>query len=227
MHRELCRHGKAAPKAASIQDSLNLLLSANAESSRRSHDLRRHGLQIVFPHEPKWDAVTELRVQAGELGLDHSGTFSFGEHSDQLEGEPQTLFGITVKLASVRPPIDGAHVPDAADVGSKFAADEADELLDDFRDGGGEALHDALQDQGEMLERLPLEPPPNLNIHQSTSKKQLNYAQTPKWPLNLGFAKRGHSSLDSRRPQRAICLKNSRLTFPDVGSSGLKIDEAI
>jgi hypothetical protein len=26
--------------------------------------------------------------------LDYSGLFSFGEHPDQLKGEPQTLFGI-------------------------------------------------------------------------------------------------------------------------------------
>jgi hypothetical protein len=43
---------------------MNLLLTANEESSRGSHDLRRHFLQIVFPHEPKRYAVTELRVQA-------------------------------------------------------------------------------------------------------------------------------------------------------------------
>ena len=43
----------------------NSLLTADEESSRRPHDLRRHGLQIVFPHEPKWDAVAEFRVQTG------------------------------------------------------------------------------------------------------------------------------------------------------------------
>ena len=59
----------------------------------------------------------------------------FGERADQLEGEPQTLFGITVKLASVHPPIDGAHVPDAAYLGGELAADKADELLDDLRYG--------------------------------------------------------------------------------------------
>jgi hypothetical protein len=62
MRRHLCRHGKAALGAASIRDSFNSLLTANKESSRRSHDLRRHGLQIVFPHQPKWDAVTEFRI---------------------------------------------------------------------------------------------------------------------------------------------------------------------
>jgi len=113
----------------------NSLLAANEESSCGSHDLRRDGLQIVFPHEPKWDAITEFRVQAGEPGLDHSRIFSFGEHPDHLEGKPQTLLGITIKLASVHPPIDGAHVPDAANVGGELAADEADELLDNLRDG--------------------------------------------------------------------------------------------
>jgi hypothetical protein len=62
MHRHPCRHGKAAPKAASIQDSSDSLLTADEESSRSSHNLRRHGLRIVFPHEPKRDAVAEFRV---------------------------------------------------------------------------------------------------------------------------------------------------------------------
>ena len=110
-------------------------LSADKESSRRPHDLRRHDLQIVFPHQPKRDPVPEFRVQAGEPGLNHSRIFSFGERPDQLEGEPQTLFCITVKLASVHPPIDGAHVPDTADIGGELTAHEADELLDDLRDG--------------------------------------------------------------------------------------------
>jgi hypothetical protein len=70
MRRDLCRHEKAAPEAASIQDPFNSLLTADEESSRSSHDLWRHALQIVFPHEPKWDAVTEFRVQASEPGLD-------------------------------------------------------------------------------------------------------------------------------------------------------------
>ena len=86
--------------------------------------------------------------------MDHTGIFSFGEHPDQLEDEPQTLFGITIKLASVHPAIDGTDVPDSADVGGELAADQADE----------KALHDALRDQGEMQEWLPLEPPANLNI---------------------------------------------------------------
>ena len=63
-------------------------LTANEENSRSSHDLRRHDLQIVLPHEPKRDAVTEFRVQPGQPGLDHRGVFSFGEHPDQLEGKP-------------------------------------------------------------------------------------------------------------------------------------------
>jgi hypothetical protein len=116
MRRDPCRHGKAAPKAASIQDPSNSLLTADEEGSRGSHDFRRHGLQIVLSHEPKWDAVAEFRVQAGQPGLDYCRIFSFGEHPDQLEGESQTLFGIAVKLTSVHPPIDGAHVPDTADV---------------------------------------------------------------------------------------------------------------
>jgi len=37
MRRDLCRHGKAAPKAASIQDPFNLLLTADEEGSRGSH----------------------------------------------------------------------------------------------------------------------------------------------------------------------------------------------
>jgi len=140
MRRDLCRHGKATPEAASIQDRFNSLLTADKESSRSSHDLWRHGLEIVFPHEPKWDTVPEFGVQPGQPGLDHGGIFSFGEHPDQLEGKPQTLFGITVKLTSVHPPIDGAHVPDATDVGGELAADEADELLDDFRDREAECF---------------------------------------------------------------------------------------
>jgi hypothetical protein len=126
---------KRPRKAASIQDPFNSLLAADEEGSRGSHDFRRHGLQILFPHEPKWDPVPEFRVQAGEPGLDHSGIFSFGEHPDELEGKPQTLFSIAVKLTSVYPPIDGAHIPDTADVGGELAADKADELLDDLRDG--------------------------------------------------------------------------------------------
>jgi hypothetical protein len=51
-----------------------------------------------------------------------------------LEGEPQTLFSVTVKLASVHPPIDGAHVPDTADVGGELTADDAKELLDNLWD---------------------------------------------------------------------------------------------
>jgi hypothetical protein len=66
--------------------------------------------------------------------LDSGGIFSFGEHPDQLEGKPQALFGIPVKLASVHPAIDRSDVLDTADVGGEFAADEADELLDDLRD---------------------------------------------------------------------------------------------
>jgi|GEM_PF-6434353 len=37
MRRDLCRHGKAAPKDASIQDPFNLLLTADEEGSRGSH----------------------------------------------------------------------------------------------------------------------------------------------------------------------------------------------
>ena len=65
LRRHPSRRGKAALGAASIQDSLNWLLTADEKGSRGSHDLRRNGLQIVFPHEPKWNAVTEFRVQAG------------------------------------------------------------------------------------------------------------------------------------------------------------------
>jgi hypothetical protein len=140
MRRHPCLRGKAARKAASIQDSFDLLLTANEESPRGPHDLRRHGLKIVFPHEPKWDVVTEFRVQAGQPGLDHSGIFLFGEHSNQLEGERQTLFAITIELASIHLPIDGAHVPDTADVGCELAPDEADELLDDLRNGKAKRL---------------------------------------------------------------------------------------
>jgi hypothetical protein len=50
-----------------------------------------------------------------------------------LESRPQTLLGITVKLASVHPPIDGAYVPDTTYVGGELAADEADQLLDNLR----------------------------------------------------------------------------------------------
>src|SRR5579862_9248655 len=58
--------------------SITVLLTANQESSRGSHDLRRHFLQIVFPHEPQRYPVTEFRVQAGQPRLDYSGIFSFG-----------------------------------------------------------------------------------------------------------------------------------------------------
>jgi len=109
------------------------LLAAYEKSARSPHNIRRHGFEIVFPHEPKRDAVAEFRVQAGQPGLDYSGIFFFGEHSDQLEGEPQTLLGITVKLTSVHPPIDGAHVPDSAHVSCELAADEAHKLFDDLR----------------------------------------------------------------------------------------------
>jgi hypothetical protein len=67
--------------------------------------------------------------------LDHSGILSFGEHPDQLEGKPQTLFSIAVKLASVHPPIDGAHVPDTADVGSQLAPNDANKLIHNIVDG--------------------------------------------------------------------------------------------
>src|SRR3954452_13931061 len=97
--------------------SITVLLTANQESSRGSHDLRRHFLQIVFPHETQRYPVTEFRVQAGQPRLDYGGIFSFGQHSDQLKGKSETLFGIPVELASVHPSIDGTHVPDAADVG--------------------------------------------------------------------------------------------------------------
>src|SRR5579872_1749805 len=175
MRRDLCRDGKATQQAASIRDSFNSLLTADEESSRSSHDLRRHGLQIVFPHEPKWDAVAEFRVQASQPGLDYGGIFLFGEHPDQLEGEPQTLFGITVKLTSVHPPIDGAHIPDTSDIGGELAANEADELLDDLRDGEAERFTMRRKIRTRCGNGCQWEPPANRNIHRFTSKKQLNY----------------------------------------------------
>ncbi|MGB6688257.1 MAG: hypothetical protein WBE76_10480 [Terracidiphilus sp.] len=69
--------------------------------------------------------------------MDYRRIFLFGQHPNQLERKPQTLFGIPVKLTSVHPPIDGTHVPDSADVGGELPADEADELLDDLRDREG------------------------------------------------------------------------------------------
>jgi hypothetical protein len=111
------------------------LLTASEESPCGTHDVGRYGLQIIFPQEPKRDPVTESRVQTRQPGLDHSRIFSFGEHPDQLEGKPQPLFGIPVKLASVHLPVDGAHVLDANDPGGELAADETDELLNDLRDG--------------------------------------------------------------------------------------------
>jgi len=60
MRRDLCLHGKAAPKAASIRDPSNSLLATNEEGSRCAHDLRCHCFQIIFSHEPKWDAVAEF-----------------------------------------------------------------------------------------------------------------------------------------------------------------------
>jgi hypothetical protein len=134
MRRDLCRHGKAAPKGRFDSRFTNFLLTADEEGSRSAHDLRRHDLEIVFPHEPKRDPVTEFRVQAGQPGLDHSWIFSFGEHPDQLEGKPQSLLGIPVELAPLHPPIDGAHILDSADVGCELAADETNKPLDDLRD---------------------------------------------------------------------------------------------
>lgn len=118
---------------ASIREPFDSLLTAGEESSHRAHDLRCDCLQITFPHEPKWDAVAEFRVQAGQPGLDHGRVFSFGEHPDELEGEPQTLFRITRELASLHPPIDREHIPDTAGVGGEHAANNADDLLYDHR----------------------------------------------------------------------------------------------
>ena len=124
--RRLCRHGKAeSGRSASIQIHLNSLLTANQEGSRSSHDLRRNGLQIVSLMSRSWEAVAEFGVQAGEPGLDHSGIFSFGEHPDQLEGKPQTLFGITYSSLPFIHRSTAQHVPDTPDVGGELAADEA------------------------------------------------------------------------------------------------------
>jgi len=68
MRRDLCRHGKAAPKAASIQDSFELTTNRRRGRLARLHDLRYHGLEIAFPHQAKRDAVAEFRVQACEAG---------------------------------------------------------------------------------------------------------------------------------------------------------------
>ena len=103
------------------------------------------------------------------------GSSLFGEHPDQLEGEPQTLFGITVKLASVHPTIDGAHVPDTPDVGGELAADEADELLDDLRDGEAKRFTMRCKIRTRCGNGCQWKPPANRNIHRFTSKKQLNY----------------------------------------------------
>jgi len=89
-----------------------MIPTPHKKSSRGSHDLRRHGLQAVSPHEPKRDAVSEFRVQTGQPGLDYSRIFLFGEHPVQMEGEPQTLFCVSVEIAPLHPLIDGAHVPD-------------------------------------------------------------------------------------------------------------------
>lgn len=60
---------------------------------------------------------------------------SLGEHPDQLESKPQALFGIPVEFTSVDPPVDCAHVPDAANVGGQLAPDEANKLLHNLGDG--------------------------------------------------------------------------------------------
>jgi hypothetical protein len=117
-----------ASGTAPIQGSFNLFLTANKEIS---HDFWRCGLQIVFSREPKWKAGT-FRVQAGLSGFDHSRIFSFGAHQDEFESEAQTLFLLTVKRASVQPPIDSERVPDTADVGCEFSPDKPHELPDDL-----------------------------------------------------------------------------------------------
>jgi hypothetical protein len=50
------------------------------------------------------------------------------------------MFGISVKLTSVHPAIDSTHIVDATDVGGELAADQADKLLDDLRNGEAECL---------------------------------------------------------------------------------------
>jgi hypothetical protein len=107
--------------------------------------------------------------------LDYSRIFSFGEHPDQLEGKPQTLLGITVKLASVHPPIDGAHVPDTTYLGGELAADEADELLDNLRDGEAKRFTMRRKIRARRGNGCHSEPPVNRNIGHFTHKKQLNY----------------------------------------------------
>ena len=108
------------------------LLAASEETPRGTHDLRRKDLKIPFSEdslgvltgpEPNWDPVAELRVQAHQPGMDHRGIFSLGEHPDQLEGKPQTLFGIALELAPAHPPVDGAHVLDGTDRGGEVSAD--------------------------------------------------------------------------------------------------------
>lgn len=69
---------KSGLGAASIRDSFNSLLDADQERSRCADDLRCDCLQIIFPHEPKRDAVAEFRVQVGQPVLDHGSVLSFG-----------------------------------------------------------------------------------------------------------------------------------------------------
>lgn len=75
-------------RTALIRDPFDSVLTADEESSSHSHGLRCHSLQIIFPHEPKRDAVAEFRVQASQPGLDHGEIFPFGEHPDKLERKP-------------------------------------------------------------------------------------------------------------------------------------------
>jgi hypothetical protein len=111
---------------------LDSFLTAHEESSRGPLNLRRHSIKIVLSYQPKRDSIAEFRVQASQPGLDRDGILFFGEHSDKLEGEPQTLLGITMKLASIHPPINRADVPGSARIGGELAANKPDEILDDL-----------------------------------------------------------------------------------------------
>jgi hypothetical protein len=114
--------------------------TASEETPRGAHDLSCCVLNILFSREPDWDPVTGFCVQARQPGMDHRGIRSFGGHPEQLEGEPQTLFGITVELASAHSPVAGAHLLDSTGRGGELAADWADELCGALGDGDANRL---------------------------------------------------------------------------------------
>lgn len=131
MRRRPCRHGKAASRAASIQDPFlsPLMPTRKARAARmisgatvsRSFSLMsQSGMRSP---SSEFTPVSQDWITVG----------SFGEHPDQLERKLQTLLVIPVEFASLHSPINGAHVSDTAYVRGELAANNAEELLCDLR----------------------------------------------------------------------------------------------